>query len=145
LDLHRPWQGLVYVLSLLRPGETGPGHTWALADIEKIDASAPGESGGNLSGVLKTRIGDVELTNGYPSAASVTKLYDELDFQRASQAYIWAMPAVSMEALRRANKSEWDVDYNTVSIIDNYTTPSAEILTGNDTTIYSGIFVDLSP
>jgi hypothetical protein len=37
---------------------------------------------------LNTRIGPIELECDYPSEASVQKLYDELDFQRAVQAYI---------------------------------------------------------
>ncbi|KQW70424.1 hypothetical protein ASE17_16145 [Phenylobacterium sp. Root77] len=96
-----------------------------------------------MTGPLDTRIGKIELEVGYPSAASVTRLYDELDFQRACQAYIWAMPAVAMAALRQANKRDWDVDINTVSIIDNYTTPAVKVLTGNDTTIYAGILIDM--
>ena len=52
---------------------------------------------------VETRIGPIELQCDYPSDASVQKLYDELDFQRAVQAYIWATPLVSSEALRRAN------------------------------------------
>jgi len=31
---------------------------------------------------------------GYPSKVSVEKLYDEKDFQRATQALIWALPAL---------------------------------------------------
>jgi len=49
---------------------------------------------------IDTRIGKLEFThdfaNGYPTNATVEKLYDELDFQRASQAYLWALPIVSM-------------------------------------------------
>jgi len=92
---------------------------------------------------MDTRIGRIELQSGYPSDASVQKLYDELDFQRAVQAYVWAVPLVSYEALRRANVRDWGVQTNTVSIIDDYTTPSTEVLTGNNTTIYAGIFYDL--
>ena len=44
-----------------------------------------------------TRIGKLSFThdfaNGYPTEETVRKLYDERDFQRAVQAYIWAMPA----------------------------------------------------
>jgi hypothetical protein len=79
-----------------------------------------------------------------PLLARSKKLYDEIDFQRACQAYVWATPIVAMESLRRANKRDWDVDYNTVSIIDSYATPAVKSLTGNDTTIYVGIFVDLN-
>jgi hypothetical protein len=92
---------------------------------------------------VNTRIGAIELQCDYPSEASVQKLYDELDFQRAVQAYVWATPLVSSEALRLANLRDWGVDFNDVSIIDNYTTPVAKILTGNNTTIYAGIFTDL--
>ena len=51
---------------------------------------------------VETRIGDLRFThdfaNGYPTDATVEKLFDELDFQRACQAYIWALPAVSGKA-----------------------------------------------
>ena len=47
---------------------------------------------------VDTRIGKIELQSGYPSEASVRKLYDEMDFQRAVQAYIWAMPIVAFDA-----------------------------------------------
>ena len=37
--------------------------------------------------------------NDYPTNETVNKLYDAIDFQRACQAYIWAVPIVSMNAL----------------------------------------------
>ena len=49
---------------------------------------------------LDTRIGKLEFTqafaDGYPTDATVDKLFDEMDFQRAVQAYIWSIPFVSM-------------------------------------------------
>ena len=54
---------------------------------------------------IDTRIGTLGFThdfgNGYPSDATVQKLYDERDFQRACQAYLWALPAVSLTAWQR--------------------------------------------
>ena len=48
---------------------------------------------------IDSRIGKLSFTkdfeNGYPTDATVTKLYDEMDFQRASQAYMWSIPLVS--------------------------------------------------
>ena len=96
-----------------------------------------------LNGQVETRIGRIELQGGYPSASSVKKLYDEIDFQRASQAYIWATPIVAMEAIRRANKRDWGVDYNEVGLVDGYTTPIVSALTANNTTIYAAVFTDL--
>jgi hypothetical protein len=89
------------------------------------------------------RIGKIDLQNGYPTEPSVTKLYDELDFQRAVQAYIWAMPTVALDSLRIANKSDWGVDYNGVGIVNKFISPAVLALTGNSTTIYAASFVDL--
>jgi hypothetical protein len=48
---------------------------------------------------LDTRIGKLTFThdfvNGYPTDETVQKLYDERDFQRAVQAYLWATPMVA--------------------------------------------------
>jgi hypothetical protein len=52
---------------------------------------------------VDTRIGKLSFThdfaNGYPTKETVEKLYDERDFQRACQAYLWALPMVSMGEL----------------------------------------------
>jgi hypothetical protein len=45
---------------------------------------------------IEPRIGTLSFThdfaNGYPTKETVEKLYDERDFQRACQAYLWALP-----------------------------------------------------
>ena len=38
---------------------------------------------------VQTRIGKLSFEGGYPSQETVAKLYDEMDFQRAVQAYLW--------------------------------------------------------
>jgi hypothetical protein len=54
---------------------------------------------------VETPIGKLDFENGYPSKATISKLYDALDFQRATQAYIWGLPIVSM--------AEWQIDERT--------------------------------
>jgi hypothetical protein len=39
-----------------------------------------------------TRIGELKYEGGFPTKETVEKLYDEIDFQRASQAYMWSFP-----------------------------------------------------
>jgi hypothetical protein len=97
-----------------------------------------------VGSTIETRIGSLTLESGYPSPETLTKLYDELDFQRAVQAYVWATPIVSLDALRVANETDWNVGFNMVGIADQYTDPSIEALTANDTTIYAVSFVDLA-
>ena len=37
---------------------------------------------------LQTRMGALTFESGYPTQATVDKLYNEMDFQRACQAYV---------------------------------------------------------
>ena len=48
--------------------------------------------------VTDTRIGKLSFENGYPSDETARKLFDEMDYQRAVQAYLWAYPVVSFES-----------------------------------------------
>lgn len=93
---------------------------------------------------VDTRIGQLTLQNGYPSQQTVHTLYDELDFQRAVQSYIWAMPTVALDSLRVANERDWGVGNNEVGVVNKFTGPQVIALTGNSTTIYAAAFVDLS-
>lgn len=97
-----------------------------------------------LGDTVDTRIGPLTIHNGYPDQKTVDTLYDELDFQRAVQAYIWAMPTVALDSLRVANERDWGVGPNQVGVVNQFTAPQVEALTGNSTTIYAASFIDLS-
>jgi len=64
----------------------------------------------NPSQTIDTRIGKLEFThdfaNGYPTDATIAKLYDERDFQRGCQAYLWSLPAVSFTSWQRGIAEE---------------------------------------
>jgi hypothetical protein len=94
-------------------------------------------------GNVDTRIGKIEIERGYPSQATIKKLYDEMDFQRAVQAYLWAMPAVAQNELRQGLERDLGVGYNDVVIFDNFLDPKGVFLTGNSTTIYIGTYLNL--
>src|SRR5438552_14831929 len=51
---------------------------------------------------VETRLGTLKFFDGFPDKPTVEKLYDNLDFQRAVQAYLLAIPAVSQAANRNA-------------------------------------------
>jgi hypothetical protein len=54
---------------------------------------------------VQTRLGTLNFFDGFPDKTSVEKLYDNLDFQRAVQAYLLATPALSQAANRNAIRS----------------------------------------
>lgn len=107
-------------------------------------ASTSAPSGGSRK--LHTRIGTLEFThdfaNGYPTDATLEKLYDERDFQRACQAYLWALPAVSFRSWQRGIAELGAKNGQLVSVL-SYESRRG-ILTANATTPYYLGFVDLS-
>jgi hypothetical protein len=44
---------------------------------------------------VNTRLGTLTFSHGFPDKATVEKLYDNLDFQRAVQAYLLGLAPVS--------------------------------------------------
>ncbi len=52
---------------------------------------------------LDTRMGRLTTESGYPSSASLAKLTDELDYQRACQAYLWGLPIVGLTEWARTH------------------------------------------
>jgi hypothetical protein len=96
---------------------------------------------------IETRIGKLEFThdfaNGYPTDATIDKLYDERDFQRACQAYLWALPAVSFRSWQRGINEQLGAKNGQVVAILSYEARRG-ILTANATTPYYLGFADLS-
>ena len=93
--------------------------------------------------MTETRIGTLNFENGFPTEETTRKLFDEMDYQRAVQAYLWAYPAVSFESIRIATKRDLGADLNDMIIADNFADPKGLWLTANDTTIYALANVDL--
>lgn len=91
---------------------------------------------------LETRIGELRFTSGYPAKETVRKLYDELDFQRAVQAYLWALPMASYGAMADAHKAMGANDH-TVIVADKSAEQQQLILTANQDTIYMSGVLDL--
>ena len=97
--------------------------------------------------VVETHIGELSFTEGgfaggYPTLDSVDLLVDEMDFQRATQGYLWALPLVSYAEWLRAHEETFNAaDGQLVK----YTSMLAKqgILTGNATTPYVIGFADL--
>ena len=96
---------------------------------------------------IETRIGTLDFThdfaNGYPSDAAIEKLYDERDFQRGCQAYLWSLPAVSFTSWQRGiTKGLGARNGQIVAILS--LEARRGILTANATTPYYLGFADLS-
>ena len=91
---------------------------------------------------VETRLGTLNFFDGFPDKASAEKLFDNLDFQRAVQAYLFAIPAVSQVANRDAFE-EFGPPNTVVPIFEELLDSRGIVLTGNDNTVYSWTWIDL--
>ena len=92
---------------------------------------------------MKTRIGELQFTSGYPTEETSQKLYDELDLQRTIQAYLWALPMASYGALADAHRA-LGTNSHTVIVADKLAEPRQLILTANQDTVYLSGVLDLA-
>jgi len=96
---------------------------------------------------VQTRIGELEFSHafehGYPTDETVKKLYDEMDFQRACQAYLWGLPIVSLAEWKYQNETVFGAkDCDLVS--QTSYKDKLGILTANVTTPYVFALTDLT-
>jgi hypothetical protein len=96
------------------------------------------EAGETSNGqTVSTRIGNLAFKRGFPTGDTAKKVYDELDFQRAVQCFLWGYPAVSFEAIEFGLKRDLGADAYDIVIFDNFLDSQSLVLTGNTTTIYA--------
>jgi hypothetical protein len=91
---------------------------------------------------METRLGILSFFDGFPDDATVATLFDNLDFQRAVQAYLLAIPAVNQAATRKALLS-WGSANTTMPIWEDLVFPCTVGLTFNTSTPYAWMWIDL--
>ncbi|MFF0279752.1 DUF1254 domain-containing protein [Rhodococcus aetherivorans] len=91
---------------------------------------------------VHTRLGTLRFFDGFPDDATVRTLFDNLDFQRAVQAYLLALPALNMAAMRSA-LLEWGPVNSTAYVFEDLMHPRTVWLTANTSTSYTAIWIDL--
>lgn len=80
----------------------------------------------------------------YPTDETLATLFDEMDFQRACQCYIWAMPTVAINEVNVCQVRDLGVQLNEIALFQHFVGPESVGLTPNSTTIYALGVVDLS-
>jgi hypothetical protein len=91
---------------------------------------------------IETRLGSFKFFDGFPDGPSVEKLFDNLDFQRAVQAYLLGLAPVSQVANRKGIL-EMGPANRTVPIFEQMMTPKSIFLTPNNNTPYTWFWLDL--
>jgi hypothetical protein len=91
---------------------------------------------------VETRLGTLSFFDGFPDDATVAQLYDNLDFQRAVQAYLLALAPVNMAGLREGLLTVGPAN-TTIPTFEANMNARSIFLTANATTPYTWIWINL--
>ena len=92
---------------------------------------------------VETRLGSLKFFDGMPDAATVEKLYDNLDFMRGVEAFLNGIPATSIEGIRLGMVELGAESSNQCLIFENLMDSNPLFLTGNTDTVYASVILDL--
>ena len=92
---------------------------------------------------IDTHIGKLDFELGVPTSETAARLYDEMDFQRAVQCYLWGLPTVGMEELKQGIQRDTGVRNGDMAIFEGYRNLSV-FLTPQLVTTYILALIDLA-
>jgi hypothetical protein len=90
---------------------------------------------------VETSLGTLRFFDGFPDSATVRKVYDNLDFQRGVQAFVNALPAAEMYAMRTAIRI-FGPDNQTVLSSESLLDSRSLVAVPNTETIYNFVWLD---
>ena len=88
-------------------------------------------------------LAELPFSNGYPSKEGITALKEELLFQRAVQTYLWALPALSIYAMKEGSEKAFGKGYNVLPIWKDRLNAKTLVTTPNSDVIYAMGYLDL--
>lgn len=126
------------LVAMIIGGLTLPG--WAGPPTMKMSTDIA--SGIAIPDTVETRLGTLNFFDGFPDKPTVEKIYDNLDFQRAVQAYLLGLAPVSMVGLREG-LTQWGPANNTIPTFENLMDSRSLFLTANANTPYTWLWINL--
>ncbi len=86
-----------------------------------------------------------ELTfpGSYPTKETSKRLYDELDFQRAVQVYLWALPAMNIDAMRQGSEAAFGKGNHILPVWKDRLNTLTKVTTPNSDVVYAMSYPDL--
>ena len=89
------------------------------------------------------QLADQPYIESYPLKADISLLKQELLFERAVQAYLWALPALNMYGMKEGSEKVFGKGYNILPIFKERLNAKTLITTPNSDVIYALGYLDL--
>jgi len=114
----------------------------ALAGAPKMKMTTEIPPGIATPDKLETRLGTLHLFDGVPTEETARKVYDNLDFQRAVQAYLSSIQIASMYGMRKGILGFGPAN-ETVLLFENLMDSKALWLTPNTVSVYMAMWLEM--
>jgi hypothetical protein len=113
--------------------------TVSLAFPQKSAAQTPAQSGlGHYE-----QMANLPFPEDQPTKESAAALRDELLYQRATQVYLWALPAVNFMAMKEASEQKFGAGYNVFPVWKKRLDAKTIVTTPNSDVIYAMGYIDV--
>ncbi len=104
----------------------------------------PAAAGEAAPGDHWRELADMPFDGGYPTAETSQRLFDELDFQRAVQVYLWALPAMNIDAMRRGSEAVFGAGNHVLPVWKDRLNSRTRVTTPNSDVVYAMSYLDLT-
>jgi hypothetical protein len=126
----RAWCCLVAATGLVSgctsPAEVGNAHAWQSGAAARYESLA-----------------NVPFPEGHPTKEAAAMLSEELLFQRATQVYLWSLPAVNLYAMKEASERAFGAGYDVFPVWKHRLDAKTVVPTPNSDVIYAMGYVDV--
>jgi hypothetical protein len=89
-------------------------------------------------------LANAEFITDYPTAASAQMLSDNLYFQRATQVYLWSLPAMNMYAMKLGSEKTYGAGYNVLPVWKQRLNANTKVTTPNSDCLYAMGYVNIA-
>src|SRR5262245_24559063 len=88
-------------------------------------------------------LADLPFEQNRPTPETAKKLMDELEFQQATQAYLWALPLINTLGMKFGSEKAFGAGYNILPVWKERLDPKTLVTTPNSDVIYAMGYVDM--
>jgi hypothetical protein len=93
--------------------------------------------------VCRDALANLPFPNNQPTAGVASALRDEKLYQRATQVYLWSLPAVNMQSMKEASERTFGAGYNVFPVWKQRLNAKTIVTTPNSDVIYAMTYLNV--
>ena len=115
----------------------------AMGSLAGCDRQKPSDSASAMQETHFDKMANLPFAENRPTKETAHTLRDELLFQRATQAYLWALPLINTLGMKVGSEKVFGAGYNVLPIWKKRLDAKTLVTTPNSDVIYAMSYVDL--